>query len=889
MLGVVAVAVAIWLMPASVHIVDWPDSGPHRLALLASRTRLAVLLAFSLAGGAALVFRGALPGALAWLCLLWLWALPFLPWLADRFPLLLIFAGPLRWLVAAIAVAGAMRGFGRSPTRSSPAFGPALRDRPFNLRTARIAVFGGSLALYLLLGALHARAVGPGGDEPHYLVIAHSLLKDGDLQIENNHVQGDYRAFWAGPPLRPDYMTRGLNGQIYSIHAPGIAALVLPVYAVAGYGGVVAFLCLIAALTALAIFDLTRALAGVRPALIAVAAVALTVPFIPHAWSMYPELPATLIIAWASRWIWQGSNGTGTGRLVARGVLLAMLPWLHTKFVILLAVFAGAVLLQLWRRPRAAAAFAAPIAASLASWLTFFYVIYGTVDPQAPYGDYTRLLVLRNVPRGLLGLLFDQKFGLLVYAPVYLLAAGGSWLVLRQREWRWPSSVLLAAVALHVGNSTRLYMWWAGSSAPARFLVPILPCLAIPIAVAAARWRSPAARAVLWTTLTVSIVIAIGGVFDPQRLLLYSDPRGKGRIVELLQGPAPLTSLLPTFAQEDWRTPLWTLLPWLAAAAIALAALWAIQRRGGDPLTAGTGGALMFVAAASLLAVRVSADERSETARRGAANVLWEYDPQRMRALDYGTLSRVAQNAVFDLSRIAVGLGSGADDSTQRIMVGPVSLPAGSYQARIWFSEGVAQDGDITVASSDRAVYARVSNSVQNPVSVPFQLPLGVRRLTVTATRSAARHALKAELAAQAIVPPGEREPALPRSIEAIPEHPGTFIGYMNEHAYPEGGVFWTRGTGQAEVLVAPGGARRLNVTLFSGPSGAECTVILSGEPQTVKTTPGQTSTVSVAVPPDRRVVPLAVRASTFFRPSENDRASTDARGLGCQVRVGVE
>ena len=28
-LGVVAVAVAIWLIPASVHIVDWPDSGPH--------------------------------------------------------------------------------------------------------------------------------------------------------------------------------------------------------------------------------------------------------------------------------------------------------------------------------------------------------------------------------------------------------------------------------------------------------------------------------------------------------------------------------------------------------------------------------------------------------------------------------------------------------------------------------------------------------------------------------------------------------------------------------------------------------------------------------------------------------------------------------------------
>ncbi len=43
-----------------------------------------------------------------WLCLFWLWALPFLPWIPDRFPLVLVFAGPLRWVVAAVALAGAL-------------------------------------------------------------------------------------------------------------------------------------------------------------------------------------------------------------------------------------------------------------------------------------------------------------------------------------------------------------------------------------------------------------------------------------------------------------------------------------------------------------------------------------------------------------------------------------------------------------------------------------------------------------------------------------------------------------------------------------------------------------------------------------------------------------
>jgi hypothetical protein len=883
--GLLGLAIAIWLIPASVHVVEWTAGGPHRLGLFASRTSLIGLMIAAIAAAGVLLFLGRLQvRALGWLCLLWLWVLPFLPWVPDRFPLLLILAGPARWVVAAVAVAG-VAASSRSMTGS---WHLTLLD----VRAARIAVFTCSLALYLVLGALHARAIGPGGDEPHYLIITHSLLTDGDLQIENNHVEGDYRAFWAGPPLRPDYMKRGLNGQIYSIHAPGLAVLVLPVYAAAGYGGVVAFLCLIAALTALAVFDLAYALIGARAALTALAAVAVTVPFMPHAWLIYPELPAALIVAWALHWIWQGSDGIGTGRLAARGALLAVLPWLHTKFVIFAAVFGAALLFQLRRRPRAAAALAAPIAASLLSWLAFFYVIYGTLNPEAPYGDYTRIFVLmRNIPRGLLGLLFDQKFGLLVYAPVYVFAAGGTWLMLRQREWRWLGGVLLAAVAIHVGSTTRLYMWWGGNSAPARFLVPILPCLAAPIAVAAGRWRSAGARAVLWTSLAVSVVIAIGGLLDPQRLLLFSDPRGKGRIVELLQGPAPLTSLLPTFAQEDWTGPLVELLPWLAAAATALAALLVIQRRRWPlaPLTAGTAGGLIFLAAASLMAVTIPENERQEAARRGAVDVLWQYDPQQLRALDYATLSRVDQTRVMELSRITGTVDRGAAGSSQRMMVGPLSLPAGSYQARIWFTEGLSQNGEVVVSSSDRAVFARVSNSVQNPLIIPFELPFAVRRLTVAAAQTASQPAARVEVAPLTLVPVANREEAAVRTIESIPDRPGAFIGYTNEHAYPEGGVFWTRGTGQASVLVATGGARRMALTLFSGPSGAECTVILPDAPQTVKMTPGQTSTVSFAVPASQRVVPLSVAASAFFRPSEADPASTDGRGLGCQVRIGLE
>src|SRR4029077_7221948 len=98
----------------------------------------------------------------------------------------------------------------------------------------------------------------------------------------NNHDRRDYRAYFGGD-LKPDYMRRGIDGEIYSIHAPGLSALVLPAFAAAGARGAVAVMCLLAALAAIAIFDLGARAGGTAGGFLAWAGIALTVPFIPHA------------------------------------------------------------------------------------------------------------------------------------------------------------------------------------------------------------------------------------------------------------------------------------------------------------------------------------------------------------------------------------------------------------------------------------------------------------------------------------------------------------------------------------------------------------------------------------------------------------------------------
>jgi hypothetical protein len=742
----------------------------------------------------------------------------------------------------------------------------------------RGTAFALSLAVYLTFGSLSSRALGPGGDEPHYLMIAQSLLADGDLKIENNHLGSEYRSFYSGE-LRPHYLTRGQDREIYSIHAPGLPAVLLPVYAVAGYPGAVALLCLLAALAALAIFDLAEGLAGRWPAWVAWAAVCLTVPFVPHSWLLFPEIPGALLVAWAALWLWRPVDERWR-TWFWRGVAIGFLPWLHTKFIVFLAVFSLGFLLRLWRRPRVAVWFFTPIAVAVAAWLCSFYLIYGVFNPEAPYGDDARLSVLaRNIPRGLLGLLFDQKFGLLFYSPIYLFALVGGWMMLRRSDSRFLAAMLLLTTAAFVGSTTRYYMWWGGSSAPARFLVPVLPCLAPMIAVAVERLRGAVGRGLLGAWLFISLAIAIVGVIWPERLILFSEPHGRARLVEMVQAGAPLAASLATFTNEDWLTPIRTLAPWLVAAGAAVAVMAAMVRWRGQktPFHLGLIGCTSFIVAASALTASPAAAVREETAARGALSLMASYDGERHRPFDYGGLRKATPDEFLRLAIV----------STRRVPAGPVPLPPGSYEARVWFGGGLSRAGDILVSSSPNAVFGRASGALSNPAVIPFELPVPVGRVSVTVPDATlAAGVVRVEIAARSIQPAGAREEVRVTALESIADWPGGYIVYTGGPAYPEGGVFWTRGTEAATILVAPSGASRIVLTLHLGPLEGEVRISVAGKEHLARVAANAVTVFETDVPPNLRLVPVTVQSPGMFRPADVNPSSRDIRRLGCQVRV---
>jgi hypothetical protein len=175
--------------------------------------------------------------------------MPYVPWLPDLFPALLLLAGPGAWiwwgvLAGLVAVSAWPRrvevagGTSVVPDRANADLTPESPDRanadltPWRVAQRRRRTTAIFLASVVASGVLADRFIRtplfPGGDEPHYLVIAQSLWRDGDLRIENNHQRRDYDEYFHRD-LTPHYLTRGVDREIYSIHPVGMPALMAPV------------------------------------------------------------------------------------------------------------------------------------------------------------------------------------------------------------------------------------------------------------------------------------------------------------------------------------------------------------------------------------------------------------------------------------------------------------------------------------------------------------------------------------------------------------------------------------------------------------------------------------------------------------------------------------
>jgi len=489
--------------------------------------------------------------------------------------------------------------------------------------------------LYVVVAGRVQTQVGPRGDEPHYLMVAESLIRDGDLSLEADYAAGRYRAFHDAP-LEPHYRVRGQNGEIISLHAVGLSLLLLPAYAAAGYVGASVFMALLAALVAAEVREGARDLTGRDGVAEAVGwTVALCPPLVHYAGLIFTEVPAALLLVVGLR----RGRGAGTlGQSMVVGLCAAALPWLNVRYVPLAAIL---VLHAVWRRRdvRSAVALIAPGILSAVGLALYHQALYGFFDPRRVYGRRPEM-ALSSLGEGLPGLVLDQEFGLLVYAPVLLLAVPGllAW-------WRRDRPGALAAGALVVTallTAGSWHMWRGGFNPPGRFLVPVAPALAIAVAAAWDRRGLTAGAALM---LGWSLWTGLGGGWEPR--LVHRDRDGTAPFFREHSGALEWTGLLPAYvlAETDrgrlaalWAGALLLATPWRrrtpTATRLAVAGLGLVAAaQGAALLTDAHTGDRDAVRVVGRPAVRVPRLElaRSAVATWDAESVEWGrvYEPHR--------------------------------------------------------------------------------------------------------------------------------------------------------------------------------------------------------------------------------------------------------------------
>jgi len=439
------------------------------------------------------------------------------------------------------------------------------------------------------------------GDEPHYLIITQSLVADADINVRNNYENRNYGMFYPGP--LDSHRRPGKKGDEYqySRHTPALPILLAPFYWAAdklagSQRDIFVYLArfpmtLMAALLSLFVFLSTLRLTGnKKTSLIVWSVFSFSSPLLFYSHLIYPEIPAALILILIFFFVISSEKRTPVRQFLA-GAGIGFLPWLGIKYAALTAIVL-LVLLYLWRKSQKRKwsnfmALLAPLVLSGLMYFTFLWSLYGSLSPFSLYKwttinveyDMTTFFHFRLFEffRCAAGYLFDQRAGLIVYAPVYILFLGGLYLAFKSRNKAIRSAVLIFG---SYWAFCSLGYYWGGYCPPGRTLLPVLWIAGLILAQPLSR-RGEGLSLIRRGLIALTILITFLLLQNPW--LLYHDQLGNPHSNQGIQSNI-LSDLSNSFIDLNRWVPAlsygadfyWpTLVVWiLVAAAISAAAIF---------------------------------------------------------------------------------------------------------------------------------------------------------------------------------------------------------------------------------------------------------------------------------------------------------------------------
>jgi hypothetical protein len=287
------------------------------------------------------------------------------------------------------------------------------------------------------------------GDEPHYLIITQSLSADGDFDVSNNYANRDYTKTMLAQ-VRIDPHTAPGTGGRYSFHSPGTSLVLLPFYSLGSlFGGkfLVFFIrfgmSLFGALLGTQIFlYIFQKWKNEKYALVIWFVYSFTTPVFFYSLHIYPEI-IVAFFSFAAFRLLHFSSSLSKASLALVGFLISCSIWFHAiKYVFILVplfIYAVWVLIRKYRVRWNIFYFLAPPFVLFLLHFLFQYLVYDSVSflSVSIKGSTTAQeslayikSILSDIPlrlklETLAGYFFDQRDGLLLYAPVYFFALLG--------------------------------------------------------------------------------------------------------------------------------------------------------------------------------------------------------------------------------------------------------------------------------------------------------------------------------------------------------------------------------------------------------------------------------------------------------------------------------
>lgn len=585
---------------------------------------------------------------------------------------------------------------------------------------------------------------------------------------------------------------------------------------------------------------------------------------------LLPYLP------WIADWIPALRLLAGPGRFVIWVVVLGQVLWMLLPQV---GPSRGAAIFGI-----AAVGVSAPFVLNVRHLPMAFADVFHTVR-RLPSTDWSLL------PTGVLGLLFDQEYGIFLFAPVLLLAFIGFAGMLRDPSQRRMAIVLVIPSLLLLALAGTLNPWWSKSAMPGQQLVLLLPLLAVPIAWLYGRLpRESVSRAGAQLLLLLSLATTLAMVFALVPVRQEAD--GSSGILQWMSPTWQLWSEAPTYVVGG-RAATARVLVWLGAFGVVA---WTFARvRTSSPgraaLAVTTSATLLFIALVSVTSLTLSEHAtRFDVERRPLFPLLETFDPvARPIAVRYDAFSVVSPGELPPLFTASAVPGERTDPQPVRVVLNArFRLPAGTYVLDLKGSDSTGTGANASMALQ----IGREGRPIETwPLKLgrdertrrEFDVPLDAEFVGFRAARQVEKTIAELRVSPLNVVETRKRFRS--GTVLSAASFAPARVFFHDSYSYPEAKGFWVRGrtTARMTLLKTRDGDAGILLAVHSGARANIVTLTTPRWSQRLELIPGVTQRVTVPSTPGERFVPLAIESSGGFVPAEVE-GNRDRRLLGAWI-----